>query len=201
MLWRAPPSSKGPPTTQRQPRPRHGAKTLAGQTTVCRWSVRVAIARSFGRHPEAIHRSASTLDSLREGIGKLTEAPAGRPPAWKSCRWSSRRPAGTSLGRAARASLCLVVCVARTLSLAASPRGSADPASGRLPLGGRTVTGGDPTGALAEENLVVEAGEDSAQFPEPAGKDACGDCGQSLEHGIRLPTVPAGKHHCPMPGG
>jgi hypothetical protein len=46
----------------------------------------------------------------------------------------------------------------------------------RFRLGGRAVTGGNPTGALAEENLVVEAGEDSAQFPEPSGKDVSGNC-------------------------
>ena len=89
----------------------------------------------------------------------------------------------------------------RSLSLAASPRGSADPASGRFPLGGRAVTGDDPTGALAEENLVVEAGEDSARFLKHPGKEVCGDCGRSLEHGSPVPPVPAGKHYRPIAGG
>jgi len=48
------------------------------------------------------------------------------------------------------------------------------------------VTGDDPTGALAEENLIVQAGEDGAQSPEPSGNDISGGYGRSLEHGMSL---------------
>ena len=63
---------------------------------------------------------------------------------------------------------------------------AADPCPGRFPLHGMAVTGDDPTGALAEENLIVQAGEDGAQSPEPSGNDISDGCGRSLEHGISL---------------
>ena len=46
----------------------------------------------------------------------------------------------------------------------------------------------DATRAVAEENLVVEAGEDSAQPTTPSGKHVSGGCERSLQHCDPLPT-------------
>jgi hypothetical protein len=64
---------------------------------------------------------------------------------------------------------------------------------GRFPLGGNAVTGDTAaTGTLAEENLVVEAGVDSARLPTPSGKDVSGSCARSLEHGARVTRCSTG---------
>jgi hypothetical protein len=70
-------------------------------------------------------------------------------------------------------------------------------ALGRSRLDGRAVTGDTAAGAVAEENFVVKAGEDSAERPTPSGRPVADDCEQCLEHGASLPAVQAGKHYNP----